>query len=93
MEVCYSPLAQSANALLIACLFFNEAAMYVGAVASWADADGFVCCLVSAVDAASSFIVVVVLIILHFCPFCCALHCTYFPVDLTLFLRSCSFKC
>lgn len=39
--------------------------MYVGAVASWADADGFVCCLVSAVDATSGFIVVIVLIILH----------------------------
>lgn len=32
--------------------------MYVGAVASWADADGFVCCLVSAVDAASGLVVV-----------------------------------
>ena len=67
--------------------------MHVGAVAPWADADGFVCCLVSAVDAASGLVVVVVLIILHFCPFCCALHCTYFPVDLTLFLWSCNFKC
>ena len=39
--------------------------MYVGTVASWADADGFVCCLVSAVDAASGFVVVVVLVVLH----------------------------
>lgn len=46
-------------------LFFNQTAVYIRTVASWADADGFVCCLVSAVDAASGLVVVVILVVLH----------------------------